>query len=166
LICREAILAGAPAASLTLLCSGPGALGGKRGALIELMRPIIADGVPAVFAATEELDAADPKKADLPREVKGFLRARFLASPAAALLGMGTTLTTAPDRVDELRDSGVPVLVAYGDQDDAWTPAEQADMARRLGVEPVIFAGHGHSPAVEDERLVAAALLAFWEPLS
>ncbi|MBV9870166.1 MAG: alpha/beta fold hydrolase [Frankiaceae bacterium] len=166
LICREAILGGAPAASLTLLCSGPGALGGKRGMLIELMRPLIEDGgVPAVFAATEELDAADPKKANLPPEIKDFLRRRFLAHPAAALLGMGTTLTTAPDRVAELRASGLPVLVAYGDQDDAWSAEEQADMARRLGVTPVVFAGHGHSPAVEDEAIVAEALERFWSAI-
>jgi pimeloyl-ACP methyl ester carboxylesterase len=163
LICREAILSGAPAASLTLLCSGPSALGGKRGMLVELMRPIITDGgVPAVFAATEELDAADPKKANLAPEIKEFLQRRFLASPAAALLGMGTALTTAADRVDELRASGVPVLVAYGELDDAWTAQEQADMARRLGVAPVVFDGLGHSPAVEDERLVADTLVRFW----
>jgi pimeloyl-ACP methyl ester carboxylesterase len=163
LICREAILAGAPAASLTLLCSGPGALRGKRGMLVELMRPIIEDGgVPAVFAATEELDAADPKKANLPPEIRDFLRRRFLAHPAAALLGMGTTVTTAADRVDELRATGLPVLVAYGDQDDAWSAEEQADMARRLGVTPVVFTGHGHSPAVEDEEMVASALEQFW----
>jgi pimeloyl-ACP methyl ester carboxylesterase len=163
LICREAILAGAPARSLTLLSSGPAALGGTRGALIELMRPLLAEGgVPAVFEASEQMDASDPKKASLPEPVKDFLRRRFLASPAAALLGMGVTLTTAADRVDELRDSGLPVLVAYGDTDDAWTPAEQAEMARRLAARHVVFEGTGHSPAVEAEDAVAAALEDFW----
>jgi pimeloyl-ACP methyl ester carboxylesterase len=163
LICREAVLAGAPALSLTLLCSGPGSLGGTRAALIEMMRPLIADGgVPAVFEASEAIDAADPKKANLPPDVKDFLRRRFLASPAAALLGMGTTVTTAPDRVDELRANGLPVLVANGELDDAWAPAEQASMAERLGAPHVVFAGHGHSPQVEIEAEVAAALESFW----
>jgi pimeloyl-ACP methyl ester carboxylesterase len=163
LICREAVLGGAPALSLTLLCSGPGPLAGTRGALIEMMRPLLADGgVPAVFEASEAIDAADPKKANLPPDVKDFLRRRFLASPAAALLGMGTTVTTAPDRVAELRASGVPVLVANGELDDAWTPAEQADMAQRLGAPHVVFAGRGHSPQVEVEAEVAAALETFW----
>jgi pimeloyl-ACP methyl ester carboxylesterase len=163
LICREAILAGAPARSLTLLCSGPAALGGTRAALIELMRPMLTDGgVPAVFAASEQMDAGDPKKAGLPAPVKDFLRRRFLASPAAALLGMGVTVTTAPDRVNELRDSGLPLLVAHGDADDAWSPAEQAEMAQRLGARYVVFEGTGHSPAVEAEAAVAAALEAFW----
>jgi len=163
LICREAVLSGAPARSLTLLCSGPGALGGSRADLIELMRPMLADdGVPAVFAASEAMDADDPVKAALPQPIKDFLRRRFLASPAAALLGMGTALTTASDRVAELRESGVPVLVACGENDDAWSPAEQASMAERLAAPYVVFAGLGHSPAVEDEAAVAAGLETFW----
>lgn len=167
LICREAILAGAPALSLTLLCSGPGPLRGSRGALIELMQPLLADGgVPAVFEASEAIDAADPKKAALPSEVKTFLRDRFLASPAAALLGMGTALTTAPDRIEELRATGLPVLVAHGELDDAWSPAEQTEMAGRLGAAHVVFPGLGHSPAVEDEAAVAAALETFWAGLA
>jgi pimeloyl-ACP methyl ester carboxylesterase len=163
LVCREALLSGAPMQSLTLLCSGPGRLGGNRAAMVELMRPLLEDGgVPAVFAASEQIDAGDPKKAALPADVKEFLRARFLASPAAALIGMGEALTTAVDRVVELRESGVPVLVAHGELDDAWTPAEQAEMAQRLGARHVAFPGLGHSPAVEDEAAVAAALEDFW----
>jgi pimeloyl-ACP methyl ester carboxylesterase len=163
LICREAVLSGAPARSLTLLCSGPAALGGNRGALVEMMRPLLADGgVPAVFAASEAMDAADPKLAALPVEVKDFLRRRFLASAAAALLGMGTAVTTAPDRVDELREAGLPILVAYGEHDDAWPPVVQAEMAERLGARHVVFPGRGHSPAVEAEAMVAKALLGFW----
>jgi pimeloyl-ACP methyl ester carboxylesterase len=166
LVCREAVLAGAPARSLTLLCSGPAALTGTRAALVEAMRPMLADGgVPAVYAASEAMDAADPAKAARPAEVRDFLRRRFLASPAAALLGMGTAMTTAPDRVAELRDSGIPTLVAYGELDDAWTPAEQADMAERLDAGRVMFSRLGHSPAVEDEAAVAAALEEFWQPL-
>lgn len=167
LICREALLSGAPARSLTLLCSGPGALGGTRGQLIELMRPLLADGgVPAVWEASEAMDAAKPGADAVPPEVRDFLRRRFLASPDAALLGLGTTVTTAVDRVDELRASGVPVLVAHGIADDAWSPAEQHEMATRLGAPYVVFAGAGHSPAVDDPAAVAEALEAFWTTLA
>jgi pimeloyl-ACP methyl ester carboxylesterase len=166
LISRDAVLSGAPARSLTLLCSGPGALGGNRGALIELMRPLLAEGgVPAVFEASEAIDAADPKKANLPPEVKDFLRRRFLASPDAALLGIGTAATTAPDRVSELHAAGIAVLVAYGDLDDAWSPAEQHEMAVRLGAREEVFAGLGHSPAVDDPDAVAGVLEEFWATL-
>jgi pimeloyl-ACP methyl ester carboxylesterase len=163
LVCREAVLAGAPAASLTLLCSGPGGLGGHRAATIEAIRALLADGgIAAVADAAAALDAADPVKSARPAEVKDFLYRRLLASPGAALLGMGSSLTGAPDRVDELRDAAVPVLVAYGALDDAWPPAEQAEMARRLGAQHVVFDELGHSPAVEDEATVQVALEAFW----
>jgi pimeloyl-ACP methyl ester carboxylesterase len=163
LVCRAAVLSGAPARSLTLLSSGPGALGGTRGALIDLMRPLLAEGgVPAVWAASEAIDAADPKATEVPVEVRDFLRRRFLASPSAALLGMGTELITAPDRVAELRANGIPTFVAHGDGDDTWTPAEQSEMATRLGSRYVEFAGAGHSPAVDRPEATAAALEDFW----
>jgi pimeloyl-ACP methyl ester carboxylesterase len=166
LICREAVLNGAPARSLTLLCSGPGALGGKRGALVEFMRPVLEDGgVPALWEASEALDANDPSKAGLPADVKDFLRRRFLASPAAAFIGMGTTVTTASDRVAELRDAGIATLVAHGSLDDAWSPTSQRDMAERLGARYRVFGGAGHSPAVEVEADVAAELEDFWATL-
>ena len=112
LVCREAVLSGAPALSLTLLGSGPGALGGTRGALIDLMRPLLVEGgVPAVWAASEAIEAADPKATERPPAVREFLRRRFLASPTAALLGMGAELISAPDRVAELRDNGIPTFV-------------------------------------------------------
>jgi pimeloyl-ACP methyl ester carboxylesterase len=112
------------------------------------------------------MDAGDPAKAALPQDVKDFLRRRFLASPAAAMIGMGTTVTGAPDRVDDLRETGIPTLVAYGSLDDAWPPQAQADMAQRLGAHHVVFEGRGHSPAVEDEAAVASALEDFWATLA
>jgi pimeloyl-ACP methyl ester carboxylesterase len=163
LICREAVLSGTPARSLSLIGSGPAALGGTRGQLIALMRPLLADGgVPAVWEASEALDAADPAKVNLSAPVKDFLRRRFLASPDAALLGMGTSVTTARDRVGELRGNGILTFVAHGSLDDAWTPGEQRDMAERLGARYVVFEGVGHSPAVDVPEAVADALKSFW----
>ncbi len=79
-----------------------------------------------------------------------------------------TTVTVAeqlldtPDRTDELRATGVPVLVAYGEADDAWPPAEQAGMATRLGADGVAIAGAGHSPAAELPDETAALLDRWW----
>ena len=166
LICRAAVLGGAPVRSLTLLCSGPAQLGGNRGALIEMMRPLLADGgVPAVWEASNSLPS-DPNAPPVPEEVQDFLKRRFLASPAAALLGMGTELTTASDRVEELAAANVAVLVACGENDDAWLPAEQQAMAARLGAPYIEFPGLSHSPAVDDAEMVAAALVSFWSDLS
>lgn len=159
LICRAAVLAGAPVRSLTLLGSGPGALGGQRAALVEVMRPMLLDGgVPQVWQATAALNTS----AAQPPEVAAFLERRFLASPVAALLGMGEALVTADDRVAELAGRDIPILVACGESDDAWLPSEQADMSRRLGAPYVTFAGAGHSPNVDAPDAVADALEGFW----
>jgi pimeloyl-ACP methyl ester carboxylesterase len=54
--------------------------------------------------------------------------------------------------------------VLFGAEDDAWPPAEQRDMARRLGARSVAVPGAAHSPAVENPAGTAAALLDFWPP--
>jgi pimeloyl-ACP methyl ester carboxylesterase len=68
----------------------------------------------------------------------------------------------APDRVAELAAAGLPVLVAHGEADDAWTPAAQAEMARRLGARHEVVPGSVHSPAVENPARTLELLLAFW----
>jgi pimeloyl-ACP methyl ester carboxylesterase len=163
LVCRAAVLSGAPVHSLTLLGSGPAALGGSRAMLVDFMRPMLNDGgVPAVWEATAALVPPPPEQ---PAEVTEFLKHRFLASPAAALLGMGEELVTALDRTDELAAAGVPVLVACGENDDAWPPELQAEMAARLGAPYVAIPDAGHSPAVDKPEAVAEALESFWSPL-
>ncbi|HEX3707507.1 MAG TPA: alpha/beta hydrolase [Mycobacteriales bacterium] len=160
-VCRAAVLSGAPVRSLTLLGSGPGALGGHRAALVEAMRPMLLDGgVPQVWEATVALNAA--AAAMQPPEVQSFIERRFLASPAAALLGMGEELAHAVDRTEELAAAGVAILVACGENDDAWSPAEQQQMAIRLGAPYVAIPGAGHSPAVDQPDAVAAAFESFW----
>lgn len=164
LVCRAAVLAGAPVRSLVLLGSGPGALGGHRAEMVEAMRPILTDGggVPEVWAATAALNATSPATLAQPPEVRAFIERRFLASPAAALLGMGEALAGAVDRTDELAKSGVPVLVACGENDDAWTPEQQKAMAQRLRAQYVVFRGAGHSPNVDVPEAVAESLGRFW----
>jgi pimeloyl-ACP methyl ester carboxylesterase len=163
LICRQAVLDGGPARSLTLVSSGPGALAGSKGQLIELMRPfLIEQGVPAVWEASKAMDAADPAVAAVPAAVAEFLERRFLASPGAALLGMGEAVTTASDQTEELAATGIPTFVVHGDTDDAWPLDAQRDMATRLGARHLEIAGCGHSPAVDDPDATADALLDFW----
>lgn len=164
LVARAAVLARPAAArSLTLLASGPEALSGPRVARMIRLEPVLATGgMPAVYAVLEELGERDPRSRDLPAELKAFLRTRFLASTAAGLLGMGRALRAEPDRVEQLRATGVPVLVAYGEGDDGWLPAVQAEMARRLGAGHVVFPAAMHSPAMESPAATVRTLLDFW----
>jgi pimeloyl-ACP methyl ester carboxylesterase len=78
---------------------------------------------------------------------------------------MGDALRAEPDRTEELRATGVPVLVAYGEDDDGWPPAVQAGMAARLGAAHVILEGAVHSPAVQQPAATVRALLSFWTGL-
>ena len=164
LVCRAAVLA-EPALfdSVTLLGSGPGALGGHRKQLLEMLGPLLdAGGVPAVADALEQLAMTDPKAQTVPEPTRRFLNQRFLRNTAAGLRGMSDAMTGEPDRVAELAETGVPTLVAHGVADDAWPPEVQADMARRLGARHEVIDGSIHSPAVENPARTLAVLLDFW----
>jgi pimeloyl-ACP methyl ester carboxylesterase len=164
LVTRAAVLAD-PAlfASLTLLGSGPSKLVGPRADLLEHLAPLLdAGGVPLVHETMEQLAMTDPRAQAVPAPTRAFLTKRFLANSAAGLRGMADAMTTEPDRVAELAATAVPVLVAHGVADDAWTPAAQAEMARRLGARHEVVPGSVHSPAVENPARTLELLLAFW----
>ena len=164
LVSRAAVLA-EPAAfsTLTLLGSGPARLVGPRVALLEHLTPLLdAGGVPLVHETLEQLAMTDPRAQLVPAPTREFLARRFLATSAASLRGMAEAMTSEPDRVAELAATGVPVLVAHGAADDAWTPAAQEDMARRLGARHEVVPGAIHSPAIENPPRTCAVLLDFW----
>lgn len=164
LVSRAAVLQDPGAfASLVLMSSGPGALGGTRADMMQFLRPLVEQGgLPAVRAAVEAVEADDPRAQEMSQDFRDFLRARFLAGSETGLLAMGDALLGEPDRVAALRETGVRTLVLHGEDDDAWTPTSQADMAVRLGAEHVVVAAAAHSPAVENAADTAKALLAFW----
>lgn len=162
LVSRAAVLARpALVRSLTLLGSGPAALTGPRVERLHALVPVLRrGGMPAVYDAMEAFAARGTTLP--PTHLRAFLRRRFLTSSPAGLSGMGAALLVEPDRTADLAALGVPVLVAYGAADDAWAPAVQADMARRLGAAHVVLPGAAHSPAAEVPLPTARALLAHW----
>ncbi len=164
LVSRAAVL-GEPTAftTLTLLGSGPSRLDGARAQLLEHLDPLLdAGGVPLVHETLEQLAMTDPRAQLVPEATREFLSRRFLATSAAGLRGMADAMIREPDRVAELAATGVPVLVAHGVADDAWTPAVQEDMARRLGARHAVVAGAIHSPAIENPPGTLEVLLDFW----
>jgi pimeloyl-ACP methyl ester carboxylesterase len=159
LVARAAVIRNpASVRSLTLLCSGPAALHSPRTEAVTLLRPLLeTEGHTAV---ADLLDAmADPAE---PADLRAFLRRRFLATNPIGLLAMADALASEPDRVGELASTGVRVLVAYGESDDAWAPAVQAEMAERLGSAHAIIPGAAHSPAIENPDDTVAVLAAFF----
>lgn len=164
LVARAAVLADpAPFATLTLLGSGPAALTGPRADLLDHLGPLLeTGGVTAVHEAMESLAMTDPRAQAVPAATRAFLSRRFLRNAPAGLRGMADAMLGEPDRTSELAATGVPVLVLHGEADDAWTPAAQADMARRLGARHEVVPGSIHSPAVENPPRTLEVLLGFW----
>jgi pimeloyl-ACP methyl ester carboxylesterase len=183
LIAREAALARETRViSLTLLGSGPGRIAGQRAELLRGMLALM-DAAEAEAPAEEMVDSVraderlrstveriwdehlepQARQDGVPDPVIGFLYRRMMGNSPTGLMAMGRYLLSCPDRTAELAGlEGLPIMVLYGEDDDAWPPAAQERMARRLGAQRVCIPGAGHSPAVEAPETTASTLTAFW----
>jgi len=164
LVTRAAVLADPGLfASFTLLGSGPSRLTGGRAELLDHLGPLLdKGGVPLIHETLEQVAMTDPKAQAVPAPTREFYSRRFLSNSAAGLRGMADAMLAEPDRVEELRATGVPVLVAHGEADDAWMPHVQADMAERLGARHEVIVNSIHSPAVENPPRTLEVLGDFW----
>jgi pimeloyl-ACP methyl ester carboxylesterase len=164
LVARAAVIAEPSRfASLVLLCSGPAALPGARRAALDRLEPLLATaGLPGVYAALQSAAAGTPGYVPPPPEVAEFIERRFLGSAPEMYVGMAAALRTEPDRVAELAAAGRPMLVLHGRDDDAWPPAQQREMAQRLGARYEVVPDAAHSPNVENPAATARSLLEFW----
>jgi pimeloyl-ACP methyl ester carboxylesterase len=162
--------------SLTLLSSGPGAIAGQRAAIL---RDLLAFLDPGDGADGDDRDQLAAQVAQIWRDqlepqarldgtderIIAFLCERTHQTCPVGLVAMARYLLTCPDRTDELAartGSGLPVLVIYGEEDDAWPPDVQRRMARRLHAERACIPGAAHSPAVEAPDTTARLLTTFW----
>ena len=153
--------------SLVLMDSGPAGLTGPRADVLPFMRAILLEGgLTAVWDASEAIGQVDPRRPVPPAEVKAFLKKRMLAGSPTGLLAMADSLTTEPDRCDELAEVDLPLLVLYGEYDDAWSPDIQDEMASRLGAAVIVVPRAFHSPAAENPELTAQALGDFFAAVS
>lgn len=165
LVTRETVIAEPTLIeSYTLMSSGPAAITGGR----EIEGRVLLSALPKVglehlWSTRMEPDAIAK---GVPSDIVAFLRQRMFMNSAAGLMGMANELLSMSDRVDELAKvsggASLPVLVLYGENDDAWAPDDQAFMAERLGARKVVIPGAAHSPAVEAPETTASALTAFW----
>ncbi len=161
LVARETVLADpTPVTSFTLMSSGPGAVGGQRESDgRRLLAALPEMGVRKVWELSLEPDAV---ARGVPPEIVAFLRERMFSNCVTGLAEMGREVLTAPDRVGELAAVASPMLVLHGDSDDAWSPQEQASMARQLAARHVVIPDAAHSPAIEAVTATVAALTDFW----
>jgi pimeloyl-ACP methyl ester carboxylesterase len=167
LVARAAVLAGAPLAGLTLMCSGPSELPeGLRRQVLDMGEPAMRKhGMAAALQLREQLDAMNPGPGLTPA-LRAFHRERFLRSLPAALLGKARALRTEPDLVSSLarvlHTSGIPSLVCCGEFDDAWPVSTQRDMADRLDADFAVIPASRHSPNTENPDALLATLLPTW----
>ena len=142
---RDRAARGLPVADPARLGAG-GTAGAARGA-IEVGRPLLVEGGQAAVWPCPCVDE-QPAAGD-----RGVRRARFHGNSADGLLVMGDALLDEPDRTDALAGTGMPLLVAHGDDDDAWPPELQAAMAQRLGAQHQVIVGR---PALAERRAARA----------
>ncbi|HUS21424.1 MAG TPA: alpha/beta hydrolase [Aeromicrobium sp.] len=141
--------------TLSLLCTGPGALGesGER-PLSQFARAL--GHVP--LAEIHRFRENGVKR--LP-DIGAFLERRFTSNSVASLKAMTELLLHAPDMISGLLGLRLPIWVGRGEDDDAWPHEAQAAMAQRLGVDIHVVANAAHSPAVENPQGLADAWFPF-----
>lgn len=162
-VSRAAALADAPAlSSVTLLCSGPGPIPAPADEGIRLLAQVLpVMDMESIWVAKRDMEIKAGLRQAEP-DIESWLHDRFVANSPVSLIRAADALLAGPDRTDELATVDLPVLVAYGDRDDVWPPALQADTAQRSGARTIVFPGLGHSPAAEDAPTTAEALLDYW----
>ena len=145
--------------SLSLLCTGPGALGESPDRpLSHLVEVLDRDPLDDVYA---QLQAARGRADTQPADIEEFTRRKFLSNATASLRAMTLHLLEAPDLVDDVRRTDLPVWVGRGADDDAWPFDVQDDMAARYGTSVHVVPDAAHSPAIENPEALADAWLPF-----
>jgi pimeloyl-ACP methyl ester carboxylesterase len=162
LVARAAALADPSSVrSLVLLGSGPAAIphpaASNLGLMVEALPSLPLESIWTIKRQMELGSRPGP-----PPEIEEFLRRRFLANHPLCLQRMSEQLLSETDRVAELAQLELPMLVLFGTADDAWPPAEQRRMAERLGARVAEVRGAGHSPVVDDPAQTSEVLLEFW----
>jgi pimeloyl-ACP methyl ester carboxylesterase len=168
LVARAAVLGGYTPDSLTLLSSGPGALPGPRAEELRLFLNHV-DGTPDSDLKDKVAEmwhaSLRPQAvaAGVAAPILAFLAERMLANNPTGLVTMAADLLKAEDRTGELAARSIPTFVLYGEDDNAWPPALQQDMAARLNAERACIPAAAHNPNVEAPATTAHALTTFWD---
>lgn len=166
LVTRSAVASGrVRPASLTLLCSGPGALPEDRWAgLPSLVAALDQHDLATIWRIMREMEGAEDIEPP-PPAVVAFLEDRWHANHPVQLRQVAQHLMCEPDRTEVLAPvvaAGMPTTVMWGEHDDVWPVAVQREMADRLGATAVELPGLGHSPNAQDARATVRALLGAW----
>lgn len=149
-------------ASLTLLCSGPGALEGSQAdELRQAAERIEAAGLESSYQAKRAYDE-DREQPQPSAEVEEFLHRRFVSNSAESLAAIARLLASAPDRTADLAGLDLKIAVVRGADDDAWSHAAQDRMAAEFDTTVVVIEDAAHSPAIEAPEALRDVLVRSW----
>ena len=165
LVSQQAVIDGVRVASLTALCTGPGALPAERQeglvALIDALGHISLADIWNMMRAIET--ASDARQPAPP--VGDFLHRRWLANNPVGLQEFGRLLLSQPDLSEAMAAvvrAGLTASVIWGEHDDAWPIDMQAAMGKAWPARTEQLDGLGHSPNVDDPKALVDALLRGW----
>ena len=151
---RAAVMTPSRWASLTVFCSGPRGLpDGERPAAC--IRSLATHSMRDAW----EMDWAEEARSDPRYEL---LKRRWMMSDPRSIVTHAKHLLTEPSIVREVRATGVPAHVIYGENDDTWPIAMQDQMARDLGAPVTVIANAGHCPNQDRPEHTAAVIANFW----
>jgi pimeloyl-ACP methyl ester carboxylesterase len=144
-------------ASLTIFCSGPGAIPNKPDLPVTI-------GILESMSMQESWDTyKEATDRLLPRYE--LYKKRWTSSDPRSTKTMAHYLLAAKPLISEIVASKVPVHVIYGENDDAWPLAMQDQMAAELHAQLTIISGAGHCPNEDKPEETAAVLANFWRAL-
>lgn len=156
-VARAAAIAGPELfADLTMLCSGPHGWPGRKSDVEARLR---------AAGGRTDLWTLDNPGRDLSRldPLERFLRERSLRTSTDSLLGALAVLAEVADTTPGLAATGLPVLVAHGEDDlTAWPQEWQRRMAQQLHARYEVIPGAGHLPNAENPAATAQLLSDFW----
>jgi pimeloyl-ACP methyl ester carboxylesterase len=156
---RVTITAPGSVRSLTLLDSGPDGASLSWASLLRLAAWLIRVGGPRPVAAATCWAA---QRTGIPAERLPWLRHRLLHTSPANLIGICRAMAGEPDLTESLACAAVPVLVACGEGDNAWTVDTQIEMTRRVGARMAVIEGASHTPNEDCPGATAETLVGFW----
>ncbi|BAQ32522.1 alpha/beta fold hydrolase [Bifidobacterium scardovii] len=147
-----------PFRSLTLLDSGPHGWPGRHADI----REHLAEHPNLDLWSIDNLDRAQVPDSEL-STLERFLRERSRATSRDQLIGTLDQLESAEDHSFEIRDTGVPVLVAHGAHDVySWPQTWLHRMARIIDARLEIIPDAAHCPNGENPAATARVLDDFW----
>lgn len=152
---RAAVIAPERWSSLTLFCSGPGAIPNvpDLAMTIELLPTM------SMVEAWQQYRDADAQS-DPTYEL---MKRRWAMSDPRSVITHAQHLISEPSIIAEVRATGLPTYVVYGENDDAWPLAMQDAMAAELGAPVTVIANAGHCPNEDQPAVTAMVLADFWD---